>query len=74
MPLLPQVDLGWKVRNSLKANAVKPGVEYLIWQGRIWSVARNSEGWRPYDGGCMHDPKSVTGGHYDHLHFTVVAN
>ena len=28
---------------------------------------------RPYDGGGMHDPSSVTGGHYDHLHFTVVA-
>lgn len=67
----PALDLGWKVTNWLKANAVKLGVEYLIWQGRIWSVTRNSEAWRPYDGGGMHDPKSVTGGHYDHLHFTV---
>jgi Peptidase family M23 len=68
----PALDLGWKVTNWLKLNAETLGVEYLIWQGRIWSVARASEGWRPYDGGGMHDPNSVTGGHYDHLHFTVV--
>ncbi len=68
----PALDFGWKVCNWLKANAETLGVEYLIWQGHIWSVARNSEGWRPYDGGGMHDPNSVTGGHYDHLHFTVV--
>lgn len=66
------LDYGWKVTNWLKENAKTLGVEYLIWQGRIWSVARNSEGWRAYDGGGMHDPNSVTGGHFDHLHFTVV--
>ena len=68
----PALDLGWKVTNWLKTNAETLGVEYLIFQGRIWSVARNSEGWRPYDGGGMHDPNGVTGGHYDHLHVTVV--
>lgn len=67
----PSLDLGWKVTNWLKSNAETLGVEYLIWQGRIWSVARQAEGWRPYDGGGMHDPGNVTGGHYDHLHFTV---
>jgi hypothetical protein len=50
------------------------GVEYLIWQGRIWSLSRDSEGWRPYNGGGMHDPADVTGGHYDHLHITVKDN
>lgn len=70
----PALTLGWEVTDWLKTNATKLGVEYLIWQGRIWSVAHDSEGWRPYDGGGMHDPSSVTGGHYDHLHFTVVAN
>ena len=68
----PALALGWKVTNWLKANAETVGVEYLIWQGRIWSVARASEGWRAYDGGGMHDPNGVTGGHYDHLQFTVV--
>jgi len=64
------LDYGWKVTNWLKDNAKTLGVEYLIWQGRIWSVARAAEGWRPYDGGGMHDPNGVTGGHYDHLHWT----
>ena len=41
---------------------------------QIWSVARDSDGWRPYNGGGMHDPASITGGHYDHLHVTVKAN
>ena len=58
----------------MKTNAKTLGVEYLIWQGKIWSVARSSEGWRTYDGGGMHDPASITGGHFDHLHFTIVPN
>lgn len=37
---------GWNATNWLKANAERIGVEYLIWQGRIWSVRRSSEGWR----------------------------
>ena len=68
----PALDLGWKVTNWLKANADKLGVEYLIWQSRIWSVARSAEGWRPYDGGGMHDVSTATGSHRDHLHVTAV--
>ncbi len=66
--------LGWQVTTWLKTNARTLGVEYLIWQGRIWSMARDTEGWRPYDGGGMHDPYSVTGGHFDHLHWTAVGS
>ncbi|MFO6453388.1 MULTISPECIES: M23 family metallopeptidase [unclassified Aeromicrobium] len=65
------LDSGWRTTNWLQANAERLGVEYLIWQGRIWSVRRAAEGWRPYDGGGMFDPRSVTGGHYDHVHVTV---
>ena len=65
------LDAGWRTTNWLKTNAERLGVKYLIWQGRIWSVRRAEEGWRPYDGGGMFDPRSVTGGHYDHLHLTV---
>ena len=67
----PALDHGWRVANWLKENAETLGVEYLIWQGRIWSFARDSEGWRAYSGGGMHDPADVTGGHLDHLHVTV---
>ncbi|WP_435159317.1 M23 family metallopeptidase [Amycolatopsis sacchari] len=62
---------GWAVTNWLQTHAATLGVEYLIWQGKIWSLARDAEGWRPYNGGGMHDPGNVTGGHYDHLHITV---
>ena len=45
--------------------------EEATWDGKIWSLARDAEGWRPYDGDGMHNPGDVTGGHYDHLHVTV---
>lgn len=67
------LEYGWEVTNWLKANATKLGVEYLIWQGKIWSVARSGEGWRPYDGGGMHDPAAITGGHFDHVHLNVAS-
>lgn len=38
-----QLDAGWKVTNWMKDNADVLGVEYLIWQGQIWSVARDAE-------------------------------
>ncbi len=48
---LAQRELGWDVTNWMKTHAEALGVEYLIWDGKIWSLARNAEGWRPYDGG-----------------------
>ena len=62
---------GWAVTNWLKTHAETLGVEYLIWQGQIWSHAQDAEWWRPYNGGGMHDPADTTGGHFDHLHITV---
>lgn len=73
-PTPAQREAGWRLTNWMKTNAQALGVEYLIWQGKIWSLARADEGWRTYDGGGMHDPGSITGGHYDHLHVTVKAN
>ncbi|MCO7271891.1 M23 family metallopeptidase [Cellulosimicrobium cellulans] len=72
-PTPAQLEDGWRVTNWMKDHAESLGVEYLIWQGQIWSLARDAEGWRPYNGGGMHDPGDVTGGHYDHLHVTVRA-
>ena len=72
-PTPVQLEDGWRVTNLMKAHAESLGVEYLIWQGQIWSLSRDAEGWRPYNGGGMHDPADVTGGHYDHLHVTVRA-
>lgn len=70
-PAPAQLEAGWTLTNWLKDHAEVLGVEYLIWQGQIWSLARDAEGWRPYNGGGMHDPGNVTGGHFDHLHITV---
>src|SRR5690625_5232905 len=66
-----QLAAGQQTVNWMQEHAQLLGVEYLIWQGEIWSVARNNEGWRPYNGGGMHDPTDVTGGHWDHLHVSV---
>ena len=73
-PTPSQLDAGWQVTNWVKDNAELLGVEYLIWQGQIWSLARDDQGWRLYNGGGMHDPASITGGHFDHLHITVKVN
>lgn len=70
-PTPAQLEAGWDVTNWMKDHAETLGVEYLIWQGKIWSLSRDDNGWRDYTGGGMHDPGDVTGGHYDHLHVTV---
>lgn len=41
------------------ANASSLGITYVIWYRRIFSVARASEGWRPYSGDSEHT---------DHVH------
>jgi hypothetical protein len=56
---------------TLQASASQTGVNYLIWYGRTWSVSRADDGWRPYSGGGVYNPASITGGHYDHLHIDV---
>lgn len=66
------LELGWAVTNWLQEHAEVLGIDYLIWQGKIWSNRRADEGWRDYDGGGMHDPDDPTGGHYDHVHLSVV--
>ena len=70
-PTPAQLEDGWEVTNWVKDHADTLGVQYLIWQGTIWNIDRDDEGWRDYNGGGMHDPSDITGGHYDHLHITV---
>ena len=63
---------GWQFARWLQDNAAPLNIQYLIWQGRIWSVARNAEGWRVYNGaGGLVDTTEPTGGHYDHVHVSV---
>ena len=62
---------GWRLAAWLRAYARPLHVAYVIWQGRIWSAARDDEGWRTYFGGGVYDPADVTGGHYDHIHVSL---
>lgn len=64
---------GWQLARWAQTNAAALGISYIIWDGRIWSPTRPSEGWRTYSGGGIYDTTSPTGGHYDHLHTSVAA-
>ncbi|GAA1488244.1 M23 family metallopeptidase [Brachybacterium sacelli] len=65
-PTPPQLEAGWQVTNWMKDHAEVLGVDYLIWQDKIWSLARDDEGWRDYTRGT-----DITTKHIDHLHVTV---
>ena len=56
-------DLGWSIVNYFKKNAKAYNISYIIYQQKIWSVARSSEGWR-----AMADRGGDTANHYDHIH------
>lgn len=49
-----------------KAHARDLSIEYIIWDQRIWSVARATEGWR-----AMTDRGSISANHKDHVHITT---
>lgn len=57
---------GQAMADWVRANASKYNVDYVIWNQRIWSVARSSEGWR-----FMADRGSATANHKDHVHISL---
>ena len=61
--MVSDVGRGTRLAEYARANARRLGVEYVIWRQRIWSVARNGEGWRR-----MEDRGSPTQNHMDHVH------
>ncbi|HZC25482.1 MAG TPA: hypothetical protein VE287_00565, partial [Actinopolymorphaceae bacterium] len=63
---------GWSVVNWILANRTALGVKYVIFDAKIWSVARAKDGWRDYHHyrGCTSD----TCLHYDHIHVSVYGN
>ena len=65
-----EVDNGWRAAEWFRLNAEALQVDYIIWQGRIWSPGSADEGgWgRRYTGGGVYDPGNAVGGHYDHIH------
>ncbi|QWC84141.1 hypothetical protein KLP28_11045 [Nocardioidaceae bacterium] len=58
--------MGWLLKTDRHgnhwANARRLGIQYMIWNRRIWSAYRASEGWRPYTGSSAHR---------DHVHFSL---
>jgi uncharacterized protein YgiM (DUF1202 family) len=61
--------LGDAIAAFVRSNYKALGVSEVIWQQRIWTVQRSSEGWRP-----MEDRGSATANHMDHVHVTVYGN
>lgn len=55
--------LGWQIANYYRAHASEFGIDYIIFEQQIWSVARNSQGWRK-----MASRGSDTANHMDHVH------
>lgn len=65
--------LGKRVAEFAKANASRMGVEYVIFDAKVWSVARSDEGWRTYESnipGCTTDNCL----HRNHVHVSVFGN
>ena len=54
------------------ANARRLGVMYIIWNDKMWSSYRPSEGWRPYSS-CADTPASAydTACHRNHIHLSL---
>lgn len=68
------VALGTEIAEYYKAEATTYGVTYVIWNRKIWSVARNAEGWRPCNGSNCYNGDDPTAAHEDHVHVSVVGN
>ncbi len=71
LPTAAQKARGDALTASLQASAAQTGISYLIWYGQQWAASRADQGWRPYSGGGVYDPASITGGHFDHIHISV---
>jgi hypothetical protein len=65
---------GWQLAHWLRTYAAPLHVDYVIWQGRIWSSRRDAEGWRSYTGGSHYPSTGPTFSHHDHVHVSVVTN
>lgn len=67
--------LGTAIAEFVRANAAGLGVNYIIWDNRIWSAGRAASGWQPYcdAGHCPYGPSpSPTALHEDHVHVSVL--
>ncbi len=58
--------LGQALADWARAHAGELNLYDVIWQQRIWTPVRASEGWRG-----MPDRGSATANHFDHVHISV---
>jgi hypothetical protein len=58
--------LGGDVAKWARRNAKSLGIQYVIWNQRIWNIQRNGEGWR-----YMADRGGDSANHKNHVHITV---
>lgn len=63
-----QQRLGREIAEWAKTNARSLGVEYIIFDQKIWNVKRASEGWR-----YMADRGSDNANHKNHVHITMLS-
>jgi hypothetical protein len=59
------VDLGWQVRRTLFNSPHLPNINWIIWQGRMWT-----RGIGP--GPAPPGPPGSDAGHFNHLHVTYL--
>jgi murein DD-endopeptidase MepM/ murein hydrolase activator NlpD len=59
---------GWQVARWVRANRIQLGVSYVIFDNKIWSVARDDEDWRVYNASGQGSDSAL---HYNHVHVTV---
>lgn len=60
---------GWVEANWFRTHAKDLGIQYVIFDEKIWNISRDAEGWRHYDSITGSDnPSSL---HQNHIHITV---
>lgn len=64
--MLPNTGYGQQIADYMRANASSLGVTEVIFNQRIWTTQRASEGWR-----SMSNRGSATANHMDHVHVSV---
>lgn len=58
--------LGWEIANYFRANAKQFNINYIIFDQKIWNIARDKEGWR-----AMANRGSDSANHFDHVHINT---
>lgn len=62
--------LGWQIAHWAKDNRTALGVQYVIFDAKIWSVEKDSQGWRGYSPGYTSSINDSSL-HLNHVHITV---